>query len=190
MKSRAPLLAILAIGLSLILSQQAQAIVVSVDENGNGINTIGPGFIGTDPGPGGLAGVLIYNLPIPGVQGDVLMQDGVGGPILDIIRFNGNSTLVFYSDTPPRDALADTPSPPGALYANTVTIPEVGPEGNNGATYTPIAGQPGYDPTGLVTSYVFVSDAVTPEPSSLALLGMGVLGLFAFGRRVRARSAA
>jgi hypothetical protein len=43
-----------------------------VDEFGNGIGVIGPGFLAPDPGPGGLPSVLTYILPFAGTQGDVL----------------------------------------------------------------------------------------------------------------------
>ncbi|HEV3167535.1 MAG TPA: PEP-CTERM sorting domain-containing protein, partial [Isosphaeraceae bacterium] len=156
--------------------------VISIDENGN--SNIGPGFFSTDPGPGGLPGVLTYTLPFPGVQGDVVLLDA--GVTLDVIRFNGNGTALFYSDnTDGFDSKADTPSPPGQLYANVVRIPEVGPEGNNGATYTPLPGQPGFDPTAAVT-YNFVSDGSLPEPSSLVLLSSG-FGLLGLGGWMRAR---
>ena len=77
-----------------------------------------------DPGPGGLAGVMTYGLLNPPglVSGDVLLQDGVNGPVLDVIRFNpaeicsgSTGCLVFYSDNLDGfDALGDTASPPGA----------------------------------------------------------------------------
>jgi hypothetical protein len=131
--------------------------------NENGVGTINgfaglqplPSYLAADPGPGGLASVLHYDLLNPPglVSGDVLLQDGVGGPILDVVRFNadevtpgGNTgTLLFYSDNiDVFDSLGDTPSPPGALYPNNITILEVGDEVNNGAIYTPLAGQPGF----------------------------------------------
>jgi hypothetical protein len=54
---------------------------------------------------------------------------------------------------------------------------EVGPEGNNGAVYTPTAGQPGFDPS--EPTYHFISDgsAVVPEPASIAILGAGFVGI-------------
>jgi hypothetical protein len=105
-------------GLLVSHTVDAQIVVpatVTVDENGNGIGTLGPGFLAPDPGPGGLASVLTYDLSFPVVSGDVFLQDGPGGPILDVIRFNGlldggigvlavdgsPFTLVFFTRTIP-----------------------------------------------------------------------------------------
>ncbi len=163
----------------LVVCAFAYAAVIAVDELGNGQGTLGPGFFGPDPGPGGLGGVLTYRLPFIGTTGDVFFggEPGInfGG---DIIRFNGNGTLIFYSDNVDGfDAPADTPAPPGVLHTNLVgPIAEVGPEGTNVAFYTPLPGQPGFDPSS--PSYVLVSDGVVvPEPSTLLLLGTGVAGL-------------
>src|SRR5690349_13450007 len=118
------------------------AFIIMVDEFGNGIGTRGSGFFANDPGPGGLPNVLTYNLPFAGVQGDVLIVDTPGTPPLDVIRFNGDGTLIFYSDNVDGfDAPGDTPSPPGAFYTNVATIFETGPEGNAIAVYTPLQGQ-------------------------------------------------
>jgi hypothetical protein len=106
--------------------------------------------------------------------------------VFDYIRFNGNGTLDFYSDNvPTADSLGDTPSPPLAFYPNLVTISEVGLEGNNSATYTPTAGQPGFDLSG--PTYHFISDGVAavPEPASIAILGACLLRVAFFSRRRR-----
>ena len=59
---------------------------------------------------------------------------------------------------------------------NPAQVLEIGPEGANGASWTPgFLQAPGFDPSGSVT-YNFVSDGVVPEPNTLILLGTGILG--------------
>jgi hypothetical protein len=171
---------------------QAQIpILITVDEDGNGTILSGGvifptrGVLMRDPGPGGLAAVLTYDLlgPPALVAGDVLLQDGVGGPFLDVVRFNPRGTggnpnypasLLFYSDNLDGfDNLGDTTGPPTQLYPNVRIIPEVGLEGNfDGAIYTPGPNDPGFVP-GFQVTYVLISD--TPEPASLTLFGIGAV---------------
>jgi len=153
-----------------------------------GINM--PGVLAADPGPGGLASALTYNLLGPPglVAGDLFITDTVGGPLSDLIRFNPAGTgggaypasLVFYS-TDAGGALADTGSP-SSFYTNTLTLLE----GPGGVTlYTPTAGQPGFI-TGFSATYDIISDdiAATPEPGAIALFGsMGLSGVALLARR-------
>jgi hypothetical protein len=177
-------------------------VTVTVDENGHGTASI-PGTVFTlqatqsqDPGPGGLSGALTYSFSsplagVPIVVGDVILSEP-GASMSDLIRFNQQNpnsvgTLVFYSDKPEVDALADIGFPT-ANYTNVITMAETGTEGVNGLTYTPTSGQPGFV-TGEAVTYMIQSDV--PEPASIIMGGtsltMGVV-YFWIRRRRGARS--
>lgn len=194
------------------LNMQAHAQVapptrtITIDENGNGTVTGGETPVSlnygmrADPGPGGLSSVLTYALPTgyTVVPGDVHLTDAdEGGIFLDVIRFNQivgevalPGSIAFYSDNLDGfDSLADTSSPPGGAYTNLVSIPEIGPEGDNGAFYTPTANQPGYV-GGFAVTYHFISDSGVPEPATWAMMiaGFGLMGL-ALRRKPRSEAA-
>jgi hypothetical protein len=96
---------------------------------------------GTDPGPGGLTNVVIYTLPFAGVAGDVILEGPVSDGESDVVRFNDDGTVIFYSDNNDGfDACADTLHAVSG-YPNTVTVQEIGPEANNQVIYTPLPGQ-------------------------------------------------
>src|SRR5207302_1852362 len=118
------------IGTTTLTAQQ-----ISIDEYGhmttNNVLAL-PGVLAPDP-TGGLLNwnVLIYTLPFRGVRGDVLIQDPSesGSPILDVIRFDGQSRMIFYSDSiDGYDAPADTPGPPDPFLNPNVFINEQGTE--------------------------------------------------------------
>jgi hypothetical protein len=171
------------------------------DENGHGVISIdhGPfhtlnGGLMADPSGSGLGLVLTYLLPSVVAAGDVEISEPAasGGGLSDVIRFtNANGALVgavadrmiYYSDTSPNDPgtdLADVPHPPNNLGAGAifpVAIPEIGPEGNNGFNYGPTVSP------GLLNTYIGISD--TPEPSTMALAGLGALGMIGYAVRRR-----
>jgi len=179
-------------------------IISSFDENGNNssVNT-DTGFTLTAPfdlradttGPGGLSSALTYRFGLdPGkVSGDILIQEN--GITSDVVRFNQVvlnpstpdikvSWLVFYSDkSGGSDSLADS-GLPTALYANNVTILE----GDDGAFYTPTAGQPGFDASLPIQGRIhFISDAPAPEPASWILMLGGIAALVGAGIHQRQR---
>jgi hypothetical protein len=164
------------------LASAQQGPVISIDENGNGFmdGTRIPWFMGPDPGPGGLPMTLTYRPPltIAPMFGDLLLLEP-DGLLSDIVRFNQDGSIVFYSDleaADPNKELADVGFPT-AYWDNRFVIDELGPEGNNGVVYSPLPGQPGSFPAGVVpVTYRIMSDVI-PEPSSIVALLTGMGGL-------------
>jgi hypothetical protein len=169
----------------------AQNAAIIVDENGKG------SFYGTPLASGlkldPLSGMttLAYQLPFPGVPGDVqLIEPNAPIPSApsDVIRFDGKFTMYFFSDLhaddgPPFD-LADVGLPPSVPGLLTVALIETGPEGNNGAYYNAGFFNPGGNTA--AADYYFISDMPTPEPASLGMLCLGgVLALTRRGRSAR-----
>jgi hypothetical protein len=147
--------------------------LITLDEFGKG-NFNGnplPSSIQTDPFSG--IATLAYNLPFAGVPGDVLLAEP-SGVLSDVLRFDGNGRVFFFSereptDTPPFDPADVGQFPPPIAGLQPVNLLENGPEGNNGAFYNPGGGLPGDNSAGA--SYHFISDV--PEPGTGLLLGVG-----------------
>jgi hypothetical protein len=178
---------------------QAAAIAINFDEFGNGTTNFPGGntplhalafTVGADPTAGVAGNVLIYTLPTTVVSGDLLIQESVGTTVVlsDVVRFVGNQ-MIFYSDRGDGvDAVADSGLPTNSPFTNIVSFLEVGPEGNNGLTYNPVAGNPGFVSVDFQATYNIVSDSpATPEPASMLLMAAGIAGLGIF-RKLRVRS--
>ena len=164
--------------------------LVTVNENGQGTLDFGSGnvtaltgVLQNDPGPGGLANVLTYNLlgPPSLTAGDLLIFDG-NGTFGDVVRFNDYNTggvtgypasLLFYSNPlDGYDSLADISAPPSTDYANVLDLTDVENNGMSYMLYTPTDGQPGFVP-GFSVTYDIISDV--PEASTLTMLGSGII---------------
>ncbi len=176
------------------------AITINFDENGNGqiqapgaapLPLISLGNI-TDPtDPGNGLQPLAYDISgsLPGLiptDGDInLFEPQNTGVLSDLLRFTHGLVLV-YSDLPEP---GEFPVPaadvglPGARQPNLLNLIETGPEaGPNGMFgYAPGTGQPGE--ISAPTVYNFLSDPAVPEPTSLALVGLGASVLLLRRRR-------
>ncbi len=140
-----------------------------------------------DMGPGGLSSALAFTFrPAEGaafIVGDVLLL-GIGGVISDVIRFHPaalvgsvlTQQVFFYSLA--GSGLRSSTGLPGSFYSNSTTLVE----NRFGATiYTPIAGQPGFNPgSALPTTYRFI--AQVPDNGSGVLLIALAIGALAFLR--------
>jgi hypothetical protein len=186
-----------------VASVHGQGFTLQIYENGSGTFNRGNhlGFLQNNPGPGSFPNALTYTLPAGLVVGDLLLHEPFSVES-DLVRWNPNDTLVFYSDIPTEPGegpdMADIGLPGGA-WPNGISRMETGlvlnpvpimvpysENGINGYIYTPVAGQPGWDPNnvGNPPTYIIVSDV--PEPSTIVLVGMSVISLLVVRRRQRA----
>jgi len=98
--------AILAVGVGSVSATCALSATIFVDEQGHIlIDGIAgpPGVLAPDPDTG--AQVLVYSLPFPGNPGQVVLTDP-NSSVSDIIRFPGNSTLEYFSETKQQTTLS------------------------------------------------------------------------------------
>jgi hypothetical protein len=192
------------------ISPDQFSITITADENGNGTLTNTAGFSGSlpfmtgqDPGPGGRSNALMYGLLNPPglTAGDFIVIDPSFTDVSDLIRYDptavvggGTGAMAFYS-RPGGTDLADQSGFPTALYDIGQTQVIVEPS-NGQISNTPTAGQPGFVAgAGGPVTYNLTSPelspppASAPEPSSVALMGLGGLTLAAW-RRWRRRTVA
>jgi hypothetical protein len=154
---------------------------ITIDENGHGWNPVGypmPFRIGQDPGPEGLANALIYGpMGVPGTLGDLrIFKSGDTQPSA-IVRFNGDGTVILYSEQlDSNTTLADT-GLPGQTYSNCRDI-YVSHYGNDWwVDYWAEPNQPGsmLSYTGEPEHYYIMLDI--PEPATLPLWALGLLAV-------------
>lgn len=174
----------LALSATRLLAQSAPTF--TFDEYGNITGPAGfsltPGTLKPDPS-GGISPqpVLVYTLPFAVITGDVLFTNAEppGQSVeSDLVRFwdptGGNvSQMIVYSDVSandPADAPADT-GLPANFQGNFWVTAEIGPEGNNGGTWTPLPGEAGY--AGSALTYDLISDGSVPEPGTMTLAALG-----------------
>jgi len=191
-------------------SSNQDAFTLTFDEFSNGLisNPTGStpvpitGTVIPDPTApaGSSATVLAFPLPMPVITGDVRIWETTlgSGPLSDVLRFtnaagNVNGALVgnlmlFYSDAAEPDAPgapADTFGIPTTLFPRDgggILQTPVGNEAANGFTWTPNG------PNDNI--YVGFSDGTIPEPSSIILFGLGILGPLGYAWHRRRRTAA
>ena len=153
--------------------------IITVDELGKGSFNGTPLQSGQKADPFSGIVTLAYQLPFPGVPGDVLLfENAAAGTASDLIRFDGHGFLYFFSEIEPTDVPPFDPADVGQFPQpvpgfQTVNLLETGPEGNNGALYNPAGGLPGDNSAGA--TYNFVSDVPEPGTALLTILGGGLL---------------
>lgn len=141
---------------------------------------------------------LMYQLvssqfPTGVAQGTVLVFERVGSTVVDdVINFENLGTtstpewaIFVYSSDISGGLAADVGLPPSSTYfSNQKSIAEstLGIAPYNG-TYIPASGEPGYG-TGYAAYGYQLASADIPEPSSLLLLGSGLLGLAGMLRKL------
>ncbi len=163
----------------------SQNLLISVDEWGVGYANGTPLKSQIAPDPFSGIATVSYSLPFPAVPGDVQLIEA-DGTTSDLLRFDGNSRLFFFSDWSPGDppdapADAGIPAPVAGLL--TVSLFETGTEGvlDGYWGYNPGFTGPGGNSAGAV--YDFISDVPEPGPLTLMACGLAILGVVQRRRR-------
>ena len=153
--------------------------IFTIDNQGDAFWNNGGGLVPytltTDPSSGQIA--LQYTLPFTAGIGDVQLETSGGGPVTDILRFDGSDHVYFYSTTGTGTLgyVSTLPSP---------ISPAVGPlllQNSGGVwsvSYTPTSGQPGYDAAAPGSIYSII--VYVPEPG---LMAFGVGSILLLGLR-------
>ena len=165
-------IAILAASATAVFGQVGQ--VIYMNENGSAYITASQPFpYALAPEPNSGITTLEYTLPFAGVAGDLLLTEPGSSAISDVLRFDGNFHVFFFSDLDPgQSQLADVGLPPLPYLTPNVTLSESGTEGVlTYVYYTPTSTEPGFKSAAPGTTYYIVSDV--PEPSVMILGGLG-----------------
>lgn len=163
--------------------------LITLDEQGHGYITPSQQFTWTiAPEPISGIATLQYTLPFAGTAGDVLLQEFAGGPLSDIVRFDGQFHAYFFSDSSDGfDSLADVTQLPSPITPQKGPFLEQGQEGGfQDFLYTPNPGDPGFKPDAPGSTYDIISDI--PEPNATLMLGCmggGLLLLQALRRQAK-----
>jgi hypothetical protein len=150
----------------------------------------------------------LSSLGVPVVEGDVVLVErgAFGSPSdflnnphnwSDVIRFTNQlvpgfaapvGTVELFSDMGNEPEFNTIPLSPSDLSSNVVFLEELSDPTVYGATFVDLAQM-----ATLGTNYFIHSDvegvSPIPEPSTITILGIGVIGLMAYGWRVGKRSA-
>src|SRR2546423_8271985 len=123
MKQTTKILALFATTSAIAVTAALGQPLITLDELGKGTynGTILPSSIQTDPFSN--IQTLAYNLPFPGAPGDVLLNEP-SGVLSDLLRFDGQGHVFFFSEREPTDTAPFDPADVGQ-FPSPVAAPPV-----------------------------------------------------------------